>query len=364
MPARIGLICRKIRHAHSSPETHRDTMWHARMPDLARGVCVATHAGMDSRSPSIVTPTRSLVIPSSSLSSAALADDTPGSIFFIGTATVLIRYRGFTILTDPNFLHRGDTVHLGYGLRSQRRTEPAIGFEELPDVDLVLLSHMHEDHFDRLVEKRLDRRMPIVSTPHSTLVLKRKGFLSTHALSTWDRFEVRKGASRMTITAMPAKHGPSVVSSLLPPVMGSMLELDRGDGTTFRLYVSGDTMIHEQLREVPKRYPDIDLALLHLGGTRVLGILVTMDAKEGLEALRLIDPKEAIPIHYDDYTVFKSPLSDFQEAVEAAGLSSRVTYMERGDTHQFGAITAADTVRHMVELDRPPSSGLQPTSSR
>src|SRR3712207_7749456 len=53
-----------------------------------------------------------------------------GSIFFVGTATVLIRYAGFTILTDPNFLHRGDHVHLGYGLISRRQTNPALEFEE------------------------------------------------------------------------------------------------------------------------------------------------------------------------------------------------------------------------------------------
>jgi hypothetical protein len=44
-----------------------------------------------------------------------------GSIFFVGNATLLIRYTGFTILTDPNFLHAGDHVHLGYGLTSTRR---------------------------------------------------------------------------------------------------------------------------------------------------------------------------------------------------------------------------------------------------
>ena len=43
-----------------------------------------------------------------------------GSAQFIGNATVLLRYRGLTILTAPNFLHKGDHVHLGYGLRSQR----------------------------------------------------------------------------------------------------------------------------------------------------------------------------------------------------------------------------------------------------
>ena len=62
-----------------------------------------------------------------------------GSIFFVGTATVLIRYAGFTILTDPNFLHRGDHVHLGYGLISRRQTDPAIEIEERPPLDLILL---------------------------------------------------------------------------------------------------------------------------------------------------------------------------------------------------------------------------------
>src|SRR5436305_8649807 len=95
-----------------------------------------------------------------------------GSIFFVGTATTLIRYAGFTILTDPNFLHRGDHVHLGYGLRSRRLTDPALELEQLPDIDLVLLSHMHEDHFDRVVQERLDRSLPIVTTPHAAGALR------------------------------------------------------------------------------------------------------------------------------------------------------------------------------------------------
>jgi len=90
-----------------------------------------------------------------------------GSIFFVGTATVVPRYAGFTILTDPNFLHRGDHVHLGYGLRAHRRTEPALTLDELPPLDLVILSHMHEDHFDRVVERDLDKTLPIITTAHA-----------------------------------------------------------------------------------------------------------------------------------------------------------------------------------------------------
>jgi L-ascorbate metabolism protein UlaG (beta-lactamase superfamily) len=119
--------------------------------------------------------------------------------------------------------------------------------------------------------------------------------------------------------------------------MGSMLEFGASNAgeRAFRLYISGDTLVHEDLEDIPRRYAGIDLALLHLGGTRVLGILVTMDAAQGVEALRIIDPRRAIPIHYDDYDVFESTLAEFQQAVRDAGLEGRVEYLARGDTYRF-----------------------------
>jgi L-ascorbate metabolism protein UlaG (beta-lactamase superfamily) len=101
------------------------------------------------------------------------------------------------------------------------------------------------------------------------------------------------------------------------------------------MYITGDTLVIDALKEMPRRYPEIDLALLHLGGTRVLGILVTMDAEQGVELLRIIKPQQAIPSHDDDYDVFKSSISDFQQAVEAAGLANRVRYLCHGETYTF-----------------------------
>ncbi len=259
-----------------------------------------------------------------------------GSVFFVGTATVIIRYAGFTILTDPNFLHMGDHVHLGYGLRSARRTDPAISFEELPPVDFVALSHLHEDHFDRLVAERLDKALPIVSTPHAAVGLAKLGFTAVHALHTWETLTVTRGAARLRLTALPGTHAPGPLAPLLPPVMGSMLEFGApSGGIAFRLYISGDTLVHGRLREIPRRYPEIDLGLFHLGGTRVFGILLTMGARQGVEAIQIIGPRTAIPIHYNDYTVFKSSLEDFAKAVVAAGLESRVKYLTHGDTYTF-----------------------------
>jgi L-ascorbate metabolism protein UlaG (beta-lactamase superfamily) len=259
-----------------------------------------------------------------------------GSVFFVGTATVIIRYGGFTILTDPNFLHTGDHVHLGYGLRSRRLTNPAVEIEDLPPLDLVVLSHLHGDHFDRVAEEKLDKTLPIITTPHAARYLEGKGFRPLEGLGTWESLTVRKGEARLRVTAMPGTHAPGPLRKVLPPVMGSMLEFGDVEGATrLRLYISGDTLVHDRLREIPERYPEIDLALLHLGGTRVLGILVTMDAEQGVQALRIVDPRTAVPIHYNDYGVFKSPLEDFEKAVAEAGLEDRVRYLAHGETYEF-----------------------------
>ncbi|HEX8252777.1 MAG TPA: MBL fold metallo-hydrolase [Thermoanaerobaculia bacterium] len=263
---------------------------------------------------------------------AAAPDLRSGSIFFVGTATVIIRYGGFTILTDPNFLHKGDHVHLGYGLHSERLTEPAISLEQLPPVDFVLLSHMHGDHFDHVVSDRLDRKVPILTTKHAAASLKGLGFERPIAFDTWDSMDVVKGAARMKVTAMPGKHAPGLLRLMIPPTMGSMLEFSSGAKTALRLYITGDTLIHEHLKEIPKRFPDLDIALLHLGGTRIAGVLLTMDAKQGVEAIRITNPRTAIPIHYNDYGVFKSPLDDFKAAVREAGYEDRVHYLAHGET--------------------------------
>lgn len=272
----------------------------------------------------------------SSPAATETADFSTGSIFFVGTATVILRYAGFTILTDPNFLHAGDHVHLGYGLTAQRLTNPAMEIEELPPLDFVVLSHYHGDHFDRVAEERLRKDVPILTTEHAAGELKDKGFTEPVALDTWDFVTIEKGSARVRVTSMPGRHGPPVVEKFLPPVMGSMLEFETPEGkTTMRLYITGDTLVFDKLNEIPRRYPSIDLALFHLGGTQIMGILLTMDAEQGVEAIRIINPREVIPIHYNDYEVFKSPLEDFKKAVEAAGFADRVRYLSHGETYNF-----------------------------
>jgi len=195
---------------------------------------------------------------------------------------------------------------------------------------------MHEDHFDRYVEEHLDKGTTIVTNPQAAIALRKKGFPMLEPLHTWETLTVTKGEYTLRITALPAKHGPGIVDSALPDVMGSMLEFQTRTGKTLlRLYITGDTLLHEQLQEIPQHYPDIDLALLHLGGTRIFGLLLTMDAEQGIETIKLINPRKAIPVHYNDYTVFKSPLADFKALAAMSGLEDRIHYLTHGETYTF-----------------------------
>ena len=260
-----------------------------------------------------------------------------GELTFIGTATVLLRCAGFTILTDPNFLHRGERAYLGLGLSTRRLKEPALSIGELPPLDFVVLSHHHGDHFDRVAADGLDKDLPIVTEPHSARKLASQGFRRALALETWQARTVRRPGAEVRITAMPGKHAPDPLGFLIPPVMGSLLEFSRDGTPVLRLYITGDTLLHDRLHEIPRRHPDIDLCLVHLGATRVAGILLTMNAEQGVETLRIVRPKAAVPIHFDDYTVFSEPLDAFRASVDGAALTTRVHYVERGETLRLPA---------------------------
>jgi L-ascorbate metabolism protein UlaG (beta-lactamase superfamily) len=267
---------------------------------------------------------------------ASGGDLAEGSVFFVGTATTIIRYGGFTLLTDPNFLHAGDHVHLGYGLTSPRLTNPALEVDQLPPLDLCLLSHMHGDHWDRVASERLPKELPVVTTGHAAGSLRRQGFRRTCTLDTWQSVTVDKGEVRLRITAMPGKHGPGALNALLPPVMGSMLEWSlRDEPPCFRMYISGDTLATDELRDIPRRYPDIDLGLMHLGGTMLFGVLLTMDARQGVQAVRAIRPREVVPIHYNDYPVFRSPVEDFLSAMARELPEIPVHLLRHGETFSY-----------------------------
>lgn len=273
-------------------------------------------------------------------------------VTFIGNATLLIRFGSITVLTDPNFVHRDAEVPLGFGLTTTRLTDPALDVEEVPQPDLVIVSHDHGDHFDAVAADWLSSSVPIVTCAGAARSLTDRGFSDVRPLTTWETAGLEKDGTRVRITALPAQHAPAALAVAGPDGMGSMLEMWRapddapgleqrraGDGAgtegapdpDARIYISGDTVMHDALAGIRDRFPQIDLAFVHLGGMRVMGMTVTMDATQGVQLINLLRPRITIPVHYNDYGTSKSKLAEFVSAVNQAGLSDRVRYLRHGD---------------------------------
>jgi L-ascorbate metabolism protein UlaG (beta-lactamase superfamily) len=254
------------------------------------------------------------------------------TLTFGGNATTLLRIGGFTLLTDPSFVPRGSRVYLGTGLWTTRLTDPAITPDDVPPLDAILLSHLHGDHWDRIATDRLDKATPVVTTPAAARALAHRGFAGTADLRPWQQHELTGGEETLRITSVPGVHGPGPLARVLPPVMGSVLELVRGGEVDWRGYISGDTLFRPFLGEVLERCGPLDVVVPHLGGTRALGVTVTMDGRQGADLVDLLTPRLTVPVHFDDYSRFASPLGDFVAEVLHRRLPGEIRTVHRGDT--------------------------------
>ncbi|RRO18691.1 MBL fold metallo-hydrolase [Saccharopolyspora rhizosphaerae] len=268
------------------------------------------------------------------MSDATLPTGADCTLTFVGTATTLLRLGPFTLLTDPNFVRRGQWIYIGHGIVTKRRTNPAMTIDELPPLDAVVLSHLHGDHFDRVAERELDRDLPLVTTPHAADKLRKCGFAESVPMPRWSQWSMSKDGAHLTVTSLPGRHARGVVGVVAPPVMGTLLDYEPPGRRRLRMYISGDTIMHADLAEIRRRYPDIDLALVHLGGTRLLGHLLSLDHEEGADLLELLRPRQAVPIHHSDYGLFTSPLSEFQVEVARRGIPG-VVYVLPGRPHDI-----------------------------
>ncbi len=251
-------------------------------------------------------------------------------ITFVGTATTVLRFDDIVVLTDPNFVRRGQWVRVAPALVSRRRTEPALTVSELPELDGVVLSHLHGDHFDRVARRDLRRDLPVFTTPHAAKRLHQTGFREAAPMATWQERVIDKGGATLRITSLPGRHTLGPLARALPPVMGTLLEYQAPGQDPLRVYLTGDTLPYPELGAIADRYPDIDTAVMHLGGTKVLGMLLSMDGPRGVDLLDLVRPKTAYPVHYDDYGIFHSPLSEFTNEVRRRDPATAVRYLERG----------------------------------
>jgi L-ascorbate metabolism protein UlaG (beta-lactamase superfamily) len=202
------------------------------------------------------------------------------SVRWIGHATVLITLDGTRLLTDP--LLRRRVAHL-------RRRVPVVP-DALAGVDAVLLSHAHHDHLDLPSLRRLGPSLPIVAPRGLGPLLRRQGFTRVHEVVEGDVHEV----GGLQIQATFAAH-----DGARPPRPARAAALGYAVLGTRRIYFAGDTDLFPGMDGL---VPDLDVALLPIWGWGpTLGRGEHLDPERAADALALLRPRIAVPIHWGTY---------------------------------------------------------------
>jgi L-ascorbate metabolism protein UlaG (beta-lactamase superfamily) len=220
-------------------------------------------------------------------------------ITHIGGPTALIEVGGWRLLTDPTFDPAGGSYRFGWGTGSRKTAEPAIDAADLGAIDAVLLSHdQHDDNLDEAGRALL----PSAGTIVTTVAGARRLGGSARGLEPWagTRLEA-EGREAIEITATPCRHGPPLLVRFSGDAIGFALAWEGQEHGV--LWISGDTVLYDGVREVADRL-EVGVAVLHLGGARfpVTGPLrYTMTAAEAVELCGLVRPRTVFPIHYEGW---------------------------------------------------------------
>jgi L-ascorbate metabolism protein UlaG (beta-lactamase superfamily) len=247
----------------------------------------------------------------------------------IGGPTVLIEQDGWRLLTDPTFDPAGGAYRFGWGTGSRKVAGPAVPPSELGPIDAVLLTHEHhEDNLDPAGRALLPSAGVVVTTASGARTLGG----NARGLVAWESTTLSAdGRPDLAVTATPCRHGPPLSHPIVGDVIGFSLN---------GLWISGDTVLYPGVREVASRI-DVDVALLHLGGVKfpVTGPLrYTMNAREGVELVRIIKPRVTIPIHYEGWKHFREGRAAIEAELASApqDIRDRVRWLEIGAPTEIG----------------------------
>lgn len=254
------------------------------------------------------------------------ADDARLSVLWIGHATMLVQMDDRWVLTDPLLVKTMGQI--------QRRIPP-LGLEAslLPTLDVVLISHLHQDHLSLGSLERIEHRIRRLFVPVGGLVYLTDFPFEADELGTWRSWEDRG----MRITAVPVAHTGGRygldAAWLTRSFTGYVVEYHG-----MSVFFAGDTAYDARdFRLTRALFPHLDLALLPIAPIhpRDHMRLVHMDPDEALDALADLGARTMIPIHFDTLVAGKDAPGEARELLavraRARGLSDRVEVLRIGE---------------------------------
>ena len=226
------------------------------------------------------------------------------TVTWVGHSTLLVQLDGVNILTDPHWGARSGPFGGRVGVR--RYTPPGIAFEDLPPIDVVLISHDHYDHLDEPTVERLAARF----RPRFVVPLGIKAWLEDHGIGNaveldWGESVTYRG---LTFVCTPAQH----FSGRTPTDQGRRLWASWAVLGSKRFYFGGDSGYFRHFKEIGDAYGPFDLAALAIGSytPRALTRAVHTSPEEALQAWLDLRAARLVGIHWGTFALADEPYDE------------------------------------------------------
>lgn len=245
-------------------------------------------------------------------------------VHMIGGSTVVLEIGGLRMITDPTF----DPPAASPDGMPHRLTHPALTVPDVGRLDVALVSHdQHPDNLDRSGRALLAELPLVLTTPAGA---QRLGG-SARGLARYKRIDLASRFGPLTVTAVPAQHGPVGAEAQTGPVTGFLLA---GDALP-TVYVSGDNASLDVVRDIAAQCGPVDLALLFCGSAQVPGLLdgqpLTLTSKQTVQAAGILGARAVVPVHCDGWSHYTEGGHSVRGAFSESGLPDVVHVLAPGE---------------------------------
>jgi L-ascorbate metabolism protein UlaG (beta-lactamase superfamily) len=268
------------------------------------------------------------IAPASAKPEPSKWSDAQLTLAWIGHSTVLINFFGVTILTDPVLFPRIGIRLPGFTIGPKRLTAPALEFHQLPQIDVVVLSHAHFDHLDRRTLQCFDRTTSVITARATSDLLKGTRFTDVTELE-WDQSRsLSTDAGEIAITAFPVKHwGARTQRDTYRGYNGYLIERSGR-----RIIFAGDTAMTENFAEL-RRHGAIDLAIMSIGAYNPW-IQSHCTPEQAVQMANAAGARFIVPVHHQTFRLsfepFCEPIKRFETALSKT--PERIALREIGQT--------------------------------
>ncbi len=233
-------------------------------------------------------------------------------VTFINHSSVLIQTEGLNILTDPVWSKR---ISPFWGIGPKRYRPPGVHFEDLPPIDVVLISHNHYDHMDIPTLKRIQKKWKprVYAGLGNARYLRSRGIRTGMDLDWWEKDVVTEGVA---VVCAPGQHFSSRAFSDRNKTLwcGFVIETPHGD-----IYFAGDTGYGEFVERLHAKYPTFRLALLPIGAFRPEWFMgpVHVSPEQAWRMHHELDARTTVAIHHSTFHLADDHQDEPKDRIEA-----------------------------------------------